>query len=126
MRYLIDTNVLIWFIEDNPKLPTEISDIINNDEFEIVISIISLWEISIKHSLGKLQLPFLLEDFINEVTNEDYFTILDLKIPHILKLSELPFYHRDPFDRLIYAQVEIEKIDFLYTDQIFNKYLNKE
>jgi PIN domain nuclease of toxin-antitoxin system len=124
LKYLIDTNILIWFIEENSKLPSSISEIINDDNSEIYISIVSLWEISIKLSIGKLELPKSLNEIFAEVFADDCFLILPLKQSHILENLQLPFYHRDPFDRIIYAQSIKEKLTLLYTDEIFDKYKN--
>mgnify|MGYP000979517268 FL=1 len=126
MRYLIDTNILLWFIEDNPKLPNQVFDILSDGKSEIFISILSLWEISIKYSLGKLKLPRSLDEIFSEISDEDYFHIIPVKQSHLLKQATLPFYHRDPFDRLIFAQAKIEKLKFLYTDDIFDKYEENE
>ena len=126
MRYLIDTNLLLWFIEDNPKLPNQVFDILSDGKSEIFISILSLWEISIKYSLGKLKLPRSLDEIFSEISDEDYFHIIPVKQSHLLKQATLPFYHRDPFDRLIFAQAKIEKLKFLYTDDIFDKYEENE
>ncbi len=122
MKYLIDTNILIWYIEGNPKLHAKIKKIIQDPKSDIIISIILFWEISIKFSLGKLRFSSQLKEIFKEISDKDYFNILSLKQSHILKQLELPFHHRAPFDRLIYAQAKIEKLEFLYTDKIFDKY----
>ena len=87
-----------------------------------MISIVSLWEIGIKYSLKKLSLQKPLDILFSEIYQTDFMDILELKTEHILKSVELPFYHRDPFDRLLYAQAKAENMSFLYTDKIFDKY----
>lgn len=122
MRYLLDTNILIWFSQKSASLPDKFKNIILDPSNICVISIISLWEIGIKYSLKKLTLHKPLDLFLKEIQQTDFIEILDLKSSHILKQTTLPFYHRDPFDRLIYAQAKSEGLRFLYTDEIFDKY----
>ncbi|HOP29985.1 MAG TPA: type II toxin-antitoxin system VapC family toxin [Spirochaetota bacterium] len=122
MNYLIDTNIIIWYLESNEKLPVEIRNAITNADNDIFISIVSFWEIAIKYSLGRLDFPKPLNEIFDELSDNDYFKILPLKQNHILTMTALPYIHRDPFDRLIYSQARSENIKFLYTDEIFNKY----
>ena len=124
MNYLIDTNIIIWYLESNEKLPVEIKNAITDDDNDIFISIVSFWEIAIKYSLGRLDFPKPLNEIFDELSDNDYFKILALKQNHILTMTALPYIHRDPFDRLIYSQARSENIKFLYTDEIFNKYEN--
>ena len=122
MNYLLDTNIVIWYLERNEKLPIEFSNIIADDEKDIFISIVSFWEIAIKHSLGRLNLPKSLNEIFDELSDKDYFKILPLSQNHILTMTTLPYIHRDPFDRLIYSQARSENMKFLFTDAIFNSY----
>ena len=122
MKYLLDTNILIWLSQSNPLLPDEFKEIILSPENTSMISIVSLWEIGIKYSLKKLSLQKPLDILFSEIYQTDFMDILELKTEHILKSVELPFYHRDPFDRLLYAQAKAENMSFLYTDKIFDKY----
>jgi len=122
MNYLIDTNIVIWYLESNEKLPLEIRNIISDDKNSIFISIVSFWEIAIKHSLGRLHLPKPLNEVFAELSDKDYFTILPLNQVHILMMTTLSYIHRDPFDRLIYSQARSENIKFLFTDEIFTRY----
>ena len=109
-------------MENNEELPSDIRNIILDDENDIFISIVSLWEIAIKYSLGKLKLSNCLEDFFKDIENEYYFKIISIKTKHILYQSDLSFIHKDPFDRLIYSTAKTENINFLYTDKIFDEY----
>ena len=122
MKYLIDTNILLWFSENNVELPQAFKDLLFDDSNEIYVSIVTLWEIAIKYSIGKLNIPCNLELFLDEIRWKYDFIILPLEASHILKQATLPFHHRDPFDRMLYAQSVIEKMKFLYTDIIFDKY----
>jgi len=122
MNYLIDTNIVIWYLENNEKLPFEIRNILSDNEKTVFISIVSFWEIAIKYSLGKLIFPKPLNEIFDELNDKDYFMILPLTQNHILKMTALPYIHRDPFDRLIYSQAISENMKFLFTDEIFNEY----
>lgn len=122
MRYLIDTHVFIWFVENSPNLPQTIIDLIEDENSDIFISIVSLWEISIKNSMGKLPLNRKFEEVI-DVLNDNLIQILPLKFAHTLENNQLPFHHRDPFDRIIVSQAIVENIDFISADAAFDNYL---
>ena len=122
MRYLLDTNVFIWFAMDDKNVYPEHKSIIKSPDNEIVISIVSLWEIGIKYALGKIDLKGSLPELFTAVENDFQMLVLPIERKHILKAIELPFHHRDPFDRLIYAQSLTENMTFLYTDKIFDQY----
>jgi len=104
MQLLIDTHILIWFLEGNKLLPKLRRQIIANPQNDIFVSIASLWEIAIKISIGKLTLAKPLADIIKQITIEN-IEILLIVPEHTLQVSALPFHHRDPFDRIIIAQL---------------------
>jgi PIN domain nuclease of toxin-antitoxin system len=126
MKYLIDTNIFLWFAEDATTLPIRYKMIIEEPANKIFLSIVSLWEIGIKHSLGKLQIPKRTLDELYMAVGEEFsIEILPLNLAHLALNSKLPFHHRDPFDRLIYAQSAVENLEFLFTDSVFHKYQGK-
>jgi len=84
MKYFLDTNIIIWFMEKNPLLPERIRDVILDDKNEILISIVLLWEITIKWSLGKLELSVDLDEFLNDIDSKDYFQIISIKNEYLL------------------------------------------
>jgi PIN domain nuclease of toxin-antitoxin system len=100
MTYLLDTHTLIWAITDDQKLLRHLKDEIANLDNDVYVSIASLWEIGIKTSLGKLQLNGSLQEIFEAIELSE-FKILPIEPSHIAKVSELEFYHRDPFDRLL-------------------------
>lgn len=112
MKYLIDTCVLIWSLEGNEKKLDNFINIIINPKNSIFVSIASYWEIEIKRTLGRIQVP----DNLSEVIEESGFIWLDIKIRHIKYLRNLPIIHNDPFDRLLIAQAKIDKLKILTTD----------
>jgi PIN domain nuclease of toxin-antitoxin system len=121
MRYLVDTQSFIWFVEDDEKLPSHIRALMENVVNQLVISIASLWEMTIKMSLGKLVLSGDIETMIGKVINNG-FTILPIEPEHLITLSTLDFIHRDPFDRIIISQSIRERIPLISSDDVFNQY----
>ncbi len=121
MKYLIDTHIFIWFVENSPNLPLKIKDLIEDETSEICISVVSLWEISIKMSIGKLYINTKYADVI-DVLNDNLIEILPLTFAHTVENNRLPFHHRDPFDRIIAAQAIAENIDFISADAAFDNY----
>ncbi len=121
MRYLIDTHILIWHGENNPALKPPILDILNNLENEILVSHASLWEIAIKVSLGKLKLGFHISR-LEDVLIENGFTLLAFDFLHYQTLSDLPFHHSDPFDRMIIAQAMADNLQIVTHDDKFKLY----
>jgi PIN domain nuclease of toxin-antitoxin system len=123
MKFLIDTNVLLWHIGGDARLPVSISENIDNPDSTLTVSIATIWEIGIKYSLNRLELKPDLDGFLKKyILNRD-ITILPIDINHVLYVSKMPFHHRDPFDRLIIAQSKVENLTLLYTDPIFIQYL---
>ena len=122
MKYLIDTHIFIWFIQNSLKLTVSNRNIIEDVNNEIVISIAGLWEISIKNSMGKLHLA---RGFpaMTDCLRDNSIEILPVTFAHTLENKRLPFHHRDPFDRLIAAQAIVENIDLISADAAFDNYL---
>lgn len=121
MRILIDTHTLIWFIGDPLRLSDSARLHIIDDFSDVLISIASLWEISIKSSKGRLMVAGGYE-FLDRVLVENELGILDVKFAHTVKQNPLPFHHRDPFDRMIVAQAIVDGIDLISRDDIFDEY----
>jgi PIN domain nuclease of toxin-antitoxin system len=121
MRLLIDTHILIWFFEGNNSLPKSRRQIVSNAQNEVFISIASIWEIAIKISIGKLTLARPLADVIKQIAI-DNIEILPISPEHTFQVSALPFHHRDPFDRLIIAQSQVENLAVMSDDKEFVNY----
>ena len=121
MQLLIDTHILIWFLEGNNLLLQPRRQIISNSQNEILVSIASVWEIAIKISIGKLTLANPLADVIKQISIED-IEILPISPEHTLQVSTLPFHHRDPFDRIIIAQSQVESLPIMTDDGEFGNY----
>ncbi|WP_412466406.1 type II toxin-antitoxin system VapC family toxin [Pedobacter sp. KLB.chiD] len=124
MQLLLDTHTFIWFINGDSSLPKKIIDEIKNLKNECFISMASIWEIAIKCKLNKL---FLNADFdkILDFLDQNQIEILPISFNHLIKLNELDFHHRDPFDRILIAQGISENLTILTKDQNFSFYETK-
>jgi PIN domain nuclease of toxin-antitoxin system len=121
MKLLLDTHILLWYLDNNPKLPEIWKRCIEDRHNSIAVSMASLWEITIKVSLGKLEL---LDDLttLEYILRQQGFACLPIRTPHLLHLLNLPFHHRDPFDRLIIAQAQSEQLTLVSDDGMFAAY----
>jgi len=106
MRYLLDTHVLLWWRQNDPRLPHHWDDRLNNlqNDHEILFSLVSIWEIAIKRRLGKLQLEGATEDFARTLVTDHGFLQIPLELHEICRTEAMPAHHSDPFDRLLIAQ----------------------
>lgn len=122
MRFLIDTNTFLWYIEANPKLSQaarqEISDLQNTP----VLSIASPWELALKASVGKFNLTRTFSDLVESKVLGNGIELLAVTADHLDTLSTLPLHHRDPFDRLIIAQAMTETMPIMSIDKAFDAY----
>ena len=121
MKLLLDTQALLWWVNDNPKLPQPVRTAIADRGNDVLISVASLWEISIKHRLGKL------EDSGPAVWQEaldNGFDILGIDPAHLEGLETLvpAKGHKDPFDHLILAQAQVEDAVLVTSDRQMRKY----
>jgi PIN domain nuclease of toxin-antitoxin system len=121
MEVLLDSHAILWFYNADNQLSEKIKDIISDTKNICYLSIGSLWEITIKYSLGKLELTNTLEDFFQFV-ERNQFIILEIDFNHLLKLNGLPLIHRDPFDRLIIAQGLSQNLKIATKDGVFHEY----
>lgn len=122
MNILIDTNIFIWWITNNSKLPKSSAKTIENAT-NIHLSVASVWEIIIKSRLGKLSLVSAnISDFISKQLQINQFLPLSISLEHVLEIDNLSNFHEDHFDRVIIAQAKIEKLPVLTSDKVFKKY----
>ncbi len=122
MNYLIDTNVLLVYLEGGQLLNTDMIRKIESEDNNIYVSAVSLWEIAIKSSLGKVQLKRGFDETLAVITNSREWKILEIRPKHLTMVHSLPFHHSDPFDRLILAQSIAEGMELLHTDPVFDSY----
>lgn len=121
MIYLLDTHTFLWFITDDGLLSNDAKRHIEEPQNTIYLSVASIWEIAIKSSLGKLQLPHG-AGFIEEQCRINRIDLLHIQFAHVNGVATLPFHHRDPFDRLIIAQSLSEDMPIIGKDAIFDAY----
>jgi len=122
MRMLIDTHAFLWFNDDNERLSATARENIQNRENIIFLSVASVWELAIKSSLGKLDIPRPAVDFVEGKRHIGQIELLEITVSHIRVVEALFFHHRDPFDRLLIAQALSENIPIISTDAIFDAY----
>jgi len=122
MNYLLDTHTFLWFIAGNPNLSEKAKEIIEVPENRRFLSIASVWEISIKTSLKKLEINLPLNEFLSEQFSINSIELLDMNYEHVTNVVNLPFFHNDPFDRILISQAIIEKIPIISCDIVFDKY----
>ena len=121
MRILIDTHIFLWFINNDSQLSLTAKIPLESD-VELLLSVVSLWEIAIKISTGKMTLPKPFEIFIPEQLQQNDIGVLPIKTDHLTYVTTLPFHHRDPFDRLLIAQSIVEGISIVSVDSAFDPY----
>ena len=113
--YLLDTNALLYFLYDSGKLSKRASDIIYHNDEKISVSIVSMWEIAIKSSIGKLEIKSSISKIV-ETCEKEQFEILPIKPFHLDEIRRLPTIHGDPFDRLIISQAISENLVIITKD----------
>lgn len=122
MKVLIDTQVFLWWITNDPRLSPRAREIIADGANVVFLSAASGWEIAIKAKLGRLRLPDEPERFILKQLELNAIEVLPVQMSHALHVYALPYHHRDPFDRLLIAQARLEKVPILTADPQISRY----
>ncbi|MEH1851117.1 MAG: type II toxin-antitoxin system VapC family toxin [Nostoc sp.] len=122
MQVLLDTHTLIWFFQGNENFSEKMRFLIEDENNEKLISIASVWEMSIKQSIGKLKFSLPIKTFIEQKLALNDFNLLNINLDHIDVITTLPLQHRDPFDRILIAQAMVEKIPIISVDTVFDAY----
>ncbi|WP_375562500.1 type II toxin-antitoxin system VapC family toxin [Bernardetia sp. OM2101] len=123
MNILLDTHALIWFFEGDKKLSNKARKTIQEPKNTIFVSVVSFWEIVIKISIDKLEMDLSMEE-LQKLVWENGIQILPIKIEHTFLLRNLPYFHKDPFDRLLFVQASSENMNLVSCDVIFDDYLD--
>lgn len=121
-EFLVDTHVLLWYIQGNVRLSAKTITLINDPKNIVYVSKVSLWEISLKMSIGKLTLSVPFEN-LSQFLADKNFIVLDFDFADLSVLKELPFHHTDPFDRLIISQAINNNLYLISDDSKFAPYL---
>ncbi len=116
--YLLDTHVLLWWLAEPDRLPTEVRDLIADPSHAVHLSAAAVWEMAIKKSIGRLDMPANLL----EVLEQEHIEVLPINAAHALAAAELPLHHADPFDRMQIAQARLEGLTILTHDAAILKY----
>lgn len=118
MNLLLDTHVLLWWLDDSPALSETARSAIADADNLIILSAVVIWEIRIKQALGKLDIS---TDFY-EIIQQQGFEIIPITPDHAYAVGDLPMHHRDPFDRMLIAQAKLEGFAVITHDAAFKRY----
>lgn len=119
MNLLLDTHVLLWWLDDPKTLLSEQAlTAIEDPDNQIIVSVVSAWEIAIKKTLGKLESP----DNLKEVIADAEFELMSIDYEHVWQVKYLPSHHRDPFDRLLVSQATVENLTLVTRDSRLKAY----
>lgn len=118
MKILLDTHILLWWLADDQRLPSQAAAAIADLDTEVVVSAASAWEISIKRAVGRLDAP---DELLDAVAANDFGT-LAITAAHAVAAGRLPPHHADPFDRMLIAQAQIEGFTLVSADRRFSDY----
>ena len=125
MRLLLDTHTFIWWDSEPAKLSAQALALCRDPQNSLLLSVASVWEMQIKLQLDKLKLTLPLSELIESQQQTNHLEILPILLPHVLALQYLPAHHKDPFDRLLIAQSNVEDVIIVSNDPMFPKYTNK-
>ncbi|MFT3899378.1 MAG: type II toxin-antitoxin system VapC family toxin [Gordonia sp. (in: high G+C Gram-positive bacteria)] len=118
--YLLDTHALLWWLADDPQLPTATKTLIADPGNRVFVSAASIWEAGIKRALGKLEISAELP--LADIADDEGFTPLPISLQHAAAAAALPPHHRDPFDRMLVAQAASDGLVLLSRDVALKRY----
>jgi PIN domain nuclease of toxin-antitoxin system len=118
MNLLLDTHVLLWWLDGGKKIAAPVRKMIGDGDNAIWVSAVSAWEIVLKESIGKIKTP----GNLSKELERQAFLLLNLNFDHAEQVRGLPFHHRDPFDRMLIAQALHEKLTLVTRDRVFWHY----
>jgi PIN domain nuclease of toxin-antitoxin system len=122
VRLLLDTHALLWWFSDDPALPKSCRKLIGQPDSSVFVSAVCPWEIATKFRLGRLpSASELVQDFGGYLDQENFLS-LPVSYEHGIRAGMLPGPHQDPFDRMLIAQAEIEKLFIVSNEKIFDQY----
>ena len=122
MKLLLDTHTFLWFVTNDPLLSQVAHTYLEDPNNTLYLSIASVWEMSIKHGIGKLPFAQPIEIFIPTQLQLNRIDILPITQEHTFYAGQLPMHHRDPFDRMLIAQSIVEAIPLVSADTSFVAY----
>ena len=122
MKLLLDTHTFIWWDSEPSRLSPDALQACQNQANTIMLSVVSVWEMQIKTQLGKLKLNISLAELIRNQQQVNGIQILSMTLNHVFALEGLPVHHKDPFDRLLIAQANVEEAVLVSSDSAFSEY----
>lgn len=122
MKLLLDTHAFIWWDSDPNRLSQRVLGFCQSPSTTLLLSVASVWEMQIKQQLGKLQLRVPLAGLIAAQQQTNSLELLPVQLDHVLALDNLPLHHKDPFDRLLISQSQVEDAILVSADSIFSQY----
>ena len=121
MRLLLDTHIALWALTDDPRLSPRARALINDPANQVIVSAATVWEIAIKHALGRDDMPISGDEALDWFRRAGY-DLLPISPAHAAAIEHLPEHHRDPFDRLLVAQAIAEPLRLLSRDPLVIRY----
>jgi PIN domain nuclease of toxin-antitoxin system len=122
LKLLLDTQCFLWWFTEPQRLNSDAIEQIVAEDNELFLSVASAWEIAIKVSVSKLLLPEPVDVYVASRMQRLGIKYLDIVFPHVCQVATLPLLHRDPFDRILIAQTQIEQLTLVTADEILTKY----
>lgn len=122
MRLLLDSHVFVWMHDQPNKLSPAVKNALTDPANQIFLSVASAWELQIKIILGKFGLSDKLENVITQQRQANNLQMIPVELSHILYLENIPFHHKDPFDRILIAQAAAENMTLVSADRHFSNY----
>ncbi len=121
-RVLLDTHVFLWALAAPDRLSEKARGILQDEGAELLLSVVSPWELAIKLSVGKLHLPCELGAFVAQGCRQLGASLLPIELTHVQELAALPMHHRDPFDRMLIAQARADRLQLMSFDRAMGVY----
>jgi PIN domain nuclease of toxin-antitoxin system len=122
VKLLLDTPCWLWWFAEPERLNQSAVAQIADESNELWLSAASVWEMGIKVAIGKLRLPESLETYVASRMRQLDTRPLEIKAPHAMRAAALPMHHRDPVDRMLVAQAQLEGMALVSADEVFRKY----
>ena len=122
VNWILDTHTLLWWVGDSPRLSGPARAAIASAEGPIFISIVSVWELAVKVRLGRLTVEGPLDTFVEDQLMRNGFSLMPVRVAHAARLCDLPLHHRDPFDRMLICQAQVEDATLISCDRAFGNY----
>lgn len=122
MRLLLDTHAFLWWVAGGELLSLKAREAIADEDNEVLFSAASAWEIAIKVGIGRLEMKGNVGKFLEEQVEANGFGVLPVELAHAARVAILPDHHRDPFDRLLVAQAQAERLTLVTGDRQMKKY----